>query len=144
MNTTTENRIRNLISCSLVWNITCRTCLLQCCPCSWCRLQSSDRTCQRVRYTGRVGSWGSPSDLPGIRHSAGQMLPDGTGNDRWTCHKVESQSLPSCNHRLRKGGRGIRRGIKEAGEHDWRKWSGKVKELKIEKSRMWNKWFKGF
>lgn len=112
----------NLISFSLVWNITCRTCLLQCCPCNWCKLQSFGRRRQHVRYTGRVGSLGSPSDLPGICHSVGQTLLDGTGTDQWTYHKVESQRLPSCNHRLGRGRRGIKRGTEEAGERGRGRW----------------------
>lgn len=93
-----------LMSVYDILSITCHTCLPRCCPCSRCRLRSSGRTRQRVRYTGRVGSWGSPSDPPDICRTADRKLRGGTDSDRWTCHTAESQNLPDCNHRL-DGGR---------------------------------------
>lgn len=113
------------------WKITFHTCLLRCCPYSWCRLRSSGHTRRRVHYTGRVGNWGSPSDPPGIRRIADQTLLDGIGTGQWTCHKVESRSLPSCNHRLNRGRTGVTR-VQEGGEHERRTWSGKEKKLKME------------
>lgn len=84
-------------------NITCRTCLRPCRACNRCRLPSSGRTRQHGRYTDTLGSWGNPSDPPGIGHTADQRLPAGTGTDPTSHRTAESQNPPCCNRRLLSG-----------------------------------------
>lgn len=80
--------------------ITFHTCPLQCCPCTWYRLRSSGHTHQRAHYIGKDGSWGNPSNPSCIHHNTCRMRLDDTGTGLCTCHKAESQILPSCIHRL--------------------------------------------
>lgn len=67
---------------ALYRSVTFHISLLQYCPCSGCRLRFSGRTGLHVHYTGRGGSWESPSDLPGTHRSADQTLLNGTGTAR--------------------------------------------------------------